>query len=151
MEYADNNAYAIKANPQAPDYDMWGCCFLQMFSYGKPNQQHPNRWSERTKLKRDIEFWVNKFHRRTRMDISALPPRAWPNLSFLNSEHRSLLLDLHYSAPPLPFINDIDVKLLQGLLHYSSHDLWLSEDDKDWHYPPIITIRDKTTRNWRER
>ena len=49
------------------------------------------------------------------------------------------------------FISDIDVQLVQRLLHYTAYDLWLSEEDKDWHYPLLITIRDKTTRNWRER
>ena len=151
MEYVDNNAYEIKANPEAADYDMWDCCFIQLFSYGKHNQQHPNRLSARIQLKKEYEYLVNRVRRHTRLDLSALPPRAWPDLSILNIEQRSVLLDLHCSAPPLRFISDIDVKLVQRLLHYSSHDLWLSEEDKDWHYPLLITIRDKTTRNWRER
>ena len=35
MEYVDNNAYEVKANLEAVDYDMWGCCFIQSLSYGK--------------------------------------------------------------------------------------------------------------------
>ena len=31
MEYVDNNAYEINANPEAADYDMWDGCFIQLF------------------------------------------------------------------------------------------------------------------------
>ena len=59
MEYVDNNAYEVKANPEAADYDMWGCCFIQLLSYGKPNQQHPERHSECVKLNIDFENLLN--------------------------------------------------------------------------------------------
>ena len=69
---------------------------------------------------------------------------------FLSDQRRTLLLHLHYSAHPLRIISDIDVQLVQRRLCYTA-DLWLSEKDKDWHDPLLITIRDKTTRNWRGR
>ena len=34
MEYVDNNAYAVKSCPES-QYNMWDCCFIQIFSYGK--------------------------------------------------------------------------------------------------------------------
>ena len=34
MEYIDNNAYDIRENPEGVDYDMWDCCFIQVFAYG---------------------------------------------------------------------------------------------------------------------
>ena len=120
-------------------------------AYGKRNQQLPDRLSERTKLKTEYENLVNKVHRRARVDISVFPPRACADLFFLNDEQRSSLLDLHFVAPPLRFISDIDVKLVQRLFRDSAHVLWLSEEDKDWHCSLLTTIRDKSTRNWRER
>jgi hypothetical protein len=80
MEYVDNNAYDMKANPEAVDYDMWDFCFIHSCSFWKPNQQHPHRLSERTQAWKGYEYLVNKVQRRARMDISALPPRAWPEI-----------------------------------------------------------------------
>ena len=110
MEYVDNNAYEIKANPEAVDYDMWDCCSIQLFSFGKPNQQNPDRFSERTRLKREYDHLLNVVHRETHRDLSVIPSRAWPDLPFLKDQQRNLLLDLHNSAPQLKFISDIDVK-----------------------------------------
>ena len=61
MDYVDNNAYEIKANPEAAAYDMWDCCFIQLFSYGKPNQQNPDRLSERSRLKKEYNHLMNGF------------------------------------------------------------------------------------------
>ena len=128
-----------------------GRLFHSTVSYGKPNQQYPVRLSERVKPNIDYEKVLNRVHRSTGRDLSVLAPRAWPDWSFLSDDEPNLLLDAHSSAPPLRFINDIDVKLVQRLLHYTPSDLWLSEEDQDWHYPLHITIRDQTTKNWRGR
>ena len=61
------------------------------------------------------------------------------------------LADIHPSAPPLKGISDYDVELVQRLLYYTRQDLWLSESDKDWHYPLLITLREKDWKNWRNR
>ena len=36
MDQVDNNAYAIAANPEAVDYDLWVCCFIHMVPMGNP-------------------------------------------------------------------------------------------------------------------
>ena len=59
------------------------------------------------------------------------------------------LVDTHPSAPPLKAISDYDTKLVQRLLYYTTSDLWLSEKDKDWHIPLLITLREKDRKNWR--
>ena len=82
MEYVDNNAYEVKANPEAADYDTWDCCFIQFFSYGKPNQQHPERPTERVKLKINYTSLLHHVYQQTGRDLSVLPPRAWLDLSF---------------------------------------------------------------------
>ena len=41
------------------------------------------------------------------------------------------------------------MKLVQRLLYYTRVDLWLPEDDKDWHCPLLVTPREKVTKNWR--
>ena len=78
-------------------------------------------------------------------------PREWPTLSLLSEEGQQMLLDLHPSAPPLKFISDYDVKLAQRLLYNTRAGLWLSEEGKDWHYPLLITLTEKATKNWRTR
>ena len=83
MAYIDNNAYEILENPEGADYDMWECCVVQLFSYGKPNQQYPEHLSERVKLYIDYERLLNRVHQSADQDISVLAPRAWPHLSFL--------------------------------------------------------------------
>ena len=150
MEYVDNNAYEILENPEGADYDMWDCCVVQLVSYGKPNQLHPAIPSERVKLQGHYDKLLDLVYRRTGMDLSARAPPAWPELSFLTEDERTLLLDTHHAAPPLRFICDHEDKLVQRLLRYTKSGLWLSEEDKDWHYPLLVTIRE-TTKNWRSR
>ena len=60
-------------------------------------------------------------------------------------------METHYAAPLLNAISDYDIKLVQRLLYYTTTDFWLSDEYNNLHYPLLITIRDKTTRNWRER
>ncbi|MFM7978080.1 MAG: hypothetical protein ACKPKO_02085, partial [Candidatus Fonsibacter sp.] len=62
-----------------------------------------------------------------------------------------LSLKWHGSALPLVSVGDYGVKLVQRLLYYTCSDLWLSEQDKDWHYPLLITLRQKEKNNWRNR
>ena len=42
MEYIDNNAYDITACPESHS-DMWDCCFVQFYSYGKFRLSQGNR------------------------------------------------------------------------------------------------------------
>ena len=42
--------------------------------------------------------------------------------------------------------SDADVKLGHRLLYYAHADLWLSDDDKDWHYPLLVTLREQGTK-----
>ena len=61
------------------------------------------------------------------------------------------LADTHYLAHPLKAISDYDIKLVQRLLYFTASDLWLSENDKDWHLPLLITLREKDRHSWRNR
>ena len=61
------------------------------------------------------------------------------------------LADIHPSAPLLKGISDYDVKLVQRLVYYTRQDLWLSDSDKEWHYPLCVTLREKDRKNWRNR
>ena len=60
-------------------------------------------------------------------------------------------MDTHHSAPLLQAISDYDIKLVQRLLYYTAADLWLSDEDKGWHYPILITLREKDRKNWRNK
>ena len=55
------------------------------------------------------------------------------------------LLDWHPTTPPLKAIIDYGAKFVQRLLYYTHADLWLSDDDKDWHYPLLVTLRQQGT------
>ncbi len=60
------------------------------------------------------------------------------------------LVDIHPSAPLLKKgISGYDVKLVQRLLYYTRQYIWLSDSDKEWHYPLLITLREKDRNNWR--
>ena len=54
------------------------------------------------------------------------------------------MFDLHPSASTLKALSDFDVKLVQRLLYYTTSDLWLSDEDKDWPYPLLVTLRETT-------
>ena len=68
------------------------------------------------------------------------PPREWPHLTYLSEEDYQKLLDLHPSALPLKSLSDFDAKHVQRLFYYTTSDLWLSDEDKDWHYPLLVTL-----------
>ncbi len=64
-------------------------------------------------------------------------------LSYLTEEEVQRVIDTYPSAPLLKAISDYDVKLVQRIPYYTTSDLWLSEQDKDWHFPLLITLREK--------
>ena len=81
-----------------------------------------------------------------RVDIRYTAPREWPRFSYLYEEGVQQVLqvlDTHPSTPLLKDISDYDIKLVQRLLYYTASDLWLSEKDKDWHFPLLITLREQ--------
>ena len=78
-------------------------------------------------------------------------PHAWPPSSDLTEEEMQQLVDIHPSAPLLKGISVHDVNLVQRLLYYARQDLWLSDSDKEWHYPRLVTLREKDRKNWRNR
>ena len=47
MEYVDNNSYEVKASPEAADYDVWDCCFIQLLSICKRDDRYPDLETER--------------------------------------------------------------------------------------------------------
>ena len=94
---------------------------------------------------------IEKIWAREHIDLRYTVPRAWPPFSYLAEEEMQQLADIHPSAPPLKGISDYGVKLVQQLLYYTRQDLWLSENYKEWHYPLLITLREKDRNNWRNR
>ena len=57
----------------------------------------------------------------------------------------------HPTAAPLRAISDYVAKLVQRLVYYTRSGHWLSEEDKDWHCPLLVTLREKAKTNWRTR
>ena len=83
VNYIDNNAYEVLENPDS-DYDMWDCCFDQLLSYGKHNQQYPGIPTDRIKLKILYDDLIDAVYKRTHIDISHCAPRGWPGLPFFH-------------------------------------------------------------------
>ena len=54
-----------------------------------------------------------------------------------------MLLDWHSTVAPTKAVSDYDVKLVQRLLCYTRAGLWLSDGANDWHYPLLVTLREK--------
>ena len=55
-----------------------------------PNQQYPERPSERVKLQIKYAKLFDRVYRQTGMDLSDRAPRAWPEPSFLTDNERKL-------------------------------------------------------------
>ena len=54
--------------------------------------------------------------------------------------------DHHLSAP-----TDLVIKVSERVKHLDRPDLWLGENDTDWHIPILLTLREYAFRNWRKR
>ena len=121
MEYIDNNAQDI-VECRDSDYNMRERCFIQLFSYGK--REDDDRVADRTDSSEAYNLLVWRVWSREHTDLSYLAPHEWPSLPFLSEEDQQMLLGLHPSAPPLKFISDYDVKLVQRLLYFTKVDLW---------------------------
>ena len=131
---------------------MWDCCFIKLFSYGKlPYDYNDQSATERNTGRASYEDILEKIWARDHIDLRYTVPRAWPPFSYLTEEEMQQLADSHRSAPPLKGIMDCDFKLVRRLLYYTRQDLWFSESDKEWHYPLLLTLRDKDRKNWRNR
>ena len=132
-----------------------GLLFVQLFSYSK--REDDDRVTDRTDSSQAYNSLIWNVWRREHIDLSTLAPREWPSLSFFSEEEQQKLLDLHFSASTLKAFSDFDVKLVHRLLYYTPADLWLSDEDKDWHYPVLATLQEKNkiigeagqSRNWK--
>ena len=72
--------------------------------------------------------------------------------SLLSEEELQKLLDWHPTGSPLKAVSDYDVKFVQRFLYYNLVDRWLSDEEKDWHCPLLVTLREnKANNNWRQR
>ena len=120
---------------------MWDCCFIQAFSYG--NQTDDQRATERAISQYAYNALLHIIWDRDRVDLRYTAPREWPRFSYLSEEEVQQVMDTHLSAPLLKAISDYDIKLVQRLLYCTASDLWLSDKDKDRHYPLLITLREK--------
>ena len=60
------------------------------------------------------------------------------------TEEESKLLTHILQLPSFKAIGDYVAKLVQRLLYYIASVLCLSDSDKDWHFPILITLREKT-------
>ena len=80
MEYIDNNSYEITECPES-HYDMWDCCFIQLFSYGK--QTDDRRATERTISQDAYNALLQKVWDRDSVDLRYAAPREWPRFSYI--------------------------------------------------------------------
>ena len=102
-EYVDKNSYEVKSCPES-QYNMWDCCFIQLFSYGKLPYDYDDQ--KATEKKRNIsrasyEEILEKFWARYHIDLRTTLPRAWPPYPYLTEEQMQQIADVHPSAPPL--------------------------------------------------
>ena len=80
MEYIDNNAYDTTESHES-HYDMWECCFIQLFSCGK--QTDDRRATERTLSQYAYNALLQKVWDRDRVDLRYAAPCAWPRFPYL--------------------------------------------------------------------
>jgi len=111
-----------------------------------PYDYDDQRATERNIARASYEEILRTNWARDNIDLRYTVPRAWPPFSYLTEEEMQQLADIHPSAPPLKGISDYDVKLVQRLLYYTRQDLWLSDSDKEWHYPLLLTLRENIVR-----
>ena len=116
---------------------MWDCCSILLVAYGK--QRDDRRATERTNSQDAYSALLQKVWNRDRVDLRYTAPREWPRFSYLSAYAVQQIMETHPSAPLLKAISDFDINLVQRLLSYITTDLWLSDEDTDWHYPLLIT------------
>jgi hypothetical protein len=64
---------------------------------------------------------------------------------------RSALADKESIPPGLFFCTDLMVTISERAKYFDSTDLWLSESDKGWHRPLLMTIRETACKSKRKR
>ena len=78
MAYVDNKSYEVKSCPES-QYNMWDCCFIQLFSYGKlPYDYADQRATERNISRALYEEIIENIWARDHIDLQNTLPRAWP-------------------------------------------------------------------------
>ena len=100
MEYIDNNAYEITACPES-HYDMWDCCFVQLYSYG--TQTDDQRATERVLAREAYNDLLLKVWDRDQVDLRYTAPRAWPPFPHLTEEEVQQVTDQKntpFNSPP---------------------------------------------------
>ena len=76
MKHVDNNSYEVKYCPES-QYNMWDCCCVQLFSYGKlPYDYVDRRATEINTARASYEEIIEKIWARGHIDLRCTVPRA---------------------------------------------------------------------------
>ena len=104
-------------------YD-WDCCLIAMFGWGKTAVQ-----------------------RRDRCELSRDAAHVAKRLGIPEDDVPADTTRLHYETSP----KDWTVSMSERALHLDRKDIWLGNNDKDYHRPMFITVRNDATKNFRFR
>ena len=127
MTVLDNNPamYAeVEMTTTERDLHDWDCCLVAVFGWGKTIVQK----EDRIKMKEQPGRIA---------DILKLP--RWDVPDDTSS--------LHYESAPV----DWKVSMSEKALHLDRKDMWLGNNDKDYHNPMFVTLRNEATKNFRWR
>ena len=70
---------------------------------------------------------------------------------WMTTEDYDFLEDKSEDAHPLVAPEDYEIRVSERVRTLTRSDLWLGDNDNDWHLPLLITIREKAARNYRQR
>ena len=109
----------------------------------------PSVKAVRTSAQEAYEKLIHWVWHRICYNLHEVAPREWPPLSCLSEDDQQRIWDWHLFAVPLRAVSDYELRLVHRLLYLTRTDMWLSTEDKDWHNPLLIPLRENHKRNWR--
>ena len=135
----DNNP--VEAQEKQEDLD---CIFCHIFGWGK----QASCSEARQKMMNRVEELLQKYNARQSQRASTL---LYYNGHHMNDEDREWLADHSDDRHPCFAPEDYHVKVSERVKHMTRGDLWLGENDCDWHLPLLINLREMPLRNQRAR
>ena len=117
--------------------------FLQIFEWGKTDSSYESRSEAEANIVRTAQKYAWNFHSVDQVLKDHGGYMTWADYEYL-SQHQE-------SAHPMIAPLDHSIRVSERVLHLERAHFFLGSSDTDYHCPLLVTLREATIYNWRQR
>ena len=138
MHSLDSNIFSDDPCPEDVD-----CMFTQIFEWGKTDSAQESRSTAEANIVQTAQKYARNFHSVDKVLKDHGSYMTWADYEYL-SQHQE-------SAHPMIAPLDYSIRVSERVLHLERAHFFLGSSDTDYHCPLLVTLREATIKNWRQK